>query len=359
MNGDGHPDLVAAMINEVGTNSLNALAVMINSGSGAFTTEIDGSPENPGALAALDLDGDGKLDLIVGCGPDVYSNQAYISVIFGRGTGSLAEVEERSATKVQEVVAGDVNGDGKVDLVVAGFGQLAVYLGDGHGLLTQWTSTAAGTVANIALADVNGDGFADVVGQDLSGHFVVLPGNGKGKFVKSQSTSPGLTSLGFAVGDFNGDGLSDVAIRSVFTNQIQVLWGSKSGGMISGPILTTAYGSAAINVAMTAGDFNGDGIQDLAVSTYDFSTVNSCFIEVFPGAASGTFGAEIISPAPVNGTVAAADMNNDGKADVVLTGVDTGSFPDFNRRAARQRPGRIHSSDIPAVSLLDGRDRYR
>jgi hypothetical protein len=118
VNGDGHPDLIAVLSNQT-AQFINAVAVLINNGNGSFAApELDGSPETPISIAAADLDHDGNVDIVAGCLPDLYSGQSYVSVMRGRGTGSLAEVEEISAGSYPVVDVADFNGDGHLDLAV-------------------------------------------------------------------------------------------------------------------------------------------------------------------------------------------------------------------------------------------------
>ncbi len=323
VNGDGHPDLLATLINEVGINNINALAVLINKGSGTFASpELEGTAENPGALAAVDLNHDGKLDVVVGCGPDVYSGQGYVTVIVGRGTVSLAEVQEIRASGALAVDAADINGDGHVDVLVGTTTGITPYFGNGEGGFTPGTvvPVSGGGVANLAVADVNGDHKLDLVAFLENGNLAVALGHGDGTFGAAASY-PGYLAYGFAVGDLNGDGYADVALSAIFSNGVQILWGSATGALVRGPLLITSYAPAQATQAVAIGEFNGDGLPDLAVSTVDYNTLNN-YIELFPGKTDGTLGSSIKTLVPVNGSIAAADMNRDGRMDLVLSGVE-------------------------------------
>jgi hypothetical protein len=326
LTGNGHPDLIAVLSNQT-SESINALAVLANDGKGNFAApQLDGSPETPVSIAAVDLNRDGKLDVIVGSIPDVYSGQAYMSVVFGAGDGSLTEVREIPTDGTPEAVAaGDVNGDGKVDVVVANAANIIVYLSDGRGAFKAQTPIPVdGGLSNVAIADVNGDGKPDIVALVGGTDVAVLLGRGDGTFSKPKIYR-GLLSIGFAVGDVNGDGYADVILGGVFTNGLQILWGSSTGALTPGPFLGTSGSVATENQAIAIGDFNGDGKTDIAVSTIDYNNLISS-IELFPGVGNGNFGNEVVSPVPVNGVIAAGDMNGDGLPDLVLSGLNDDSL---------------------------------
>lgn len=124
-----------------------------------------------------------------------------------------------TGTSPQSVAIGDVNGDGRPDLVSANRGSntVSVLLGNGDGTFQAQTAYAAGNAPNaVAIGDVNGDGRLDIVEGGLNGGTVVLIGNGDGTFRSPISyASPGA-STSIVLADLNGDGRSDVVELNQF-----------------------------------------------------------------------------------------------------------------------------------------------
>ncbi|HTQ57513.1 MAG TPA: VCBS repeat-containing protein [Bryobacteraceae bacterium] len=330
LNGDGHPDLIAVLSNQT-AQYINALAVLLNDGQGNFgAPELDGSPETPISIAAVDLNRNGKLDVIVGCLPDVYSKRSYVSVVAGRGTGSLAEAPELTAGSYPLVDVADVNGDGHLDLVVADESSIWVALGNGRGGFARQPGVASnGQPENIAVRDVNGDGKPDVVTEVFNGKTNVLTvrlGKGGGRLGPPQSIAA-IVNSGFAVGDLNGDGYADVVMSAVFSNMLRPYWGTSAGAFTVGAILNTTYTPSGEPQTVAIGDFNHDGRPDIAVSTLDQGSFHS-YVEVFLGNGNGTFGNAILTAVPVNGALAVGDMDRDGLPDLVLTGLNNNTLQD-------------------------------
>lgn len=170
---------------------------------------------------------------------------------------------------------------------------------------------------------MNGDGKPDIITEVFyrsASLLTVRVGKGGGQFAPPQSI-PVIVNSGFAAGDLNGDGYADVVMSAAFSNSLQVYWGSATGAFTAGPTLPTQYSLAQEPQTVVIGDFNGDGKADIAVSTYGSSTTS--YVELLPGKGDGTFGAGLLTPVPVNGSLAAADMNGDGRLDLVLSGLDT------------------------------------
>jgi len=233
-NGDGKVDLVT-----VNSNNDNDVAVVLGDGQGGFTRAV-GSPfavgPGPYPLALGDLDADGKVDLVVsstgfsnGLGPAAVSG---LTALFGDGRGGFRRSEIPLRTGHTWFVAiGDVNGDGKPDLVTPhGHDHLlSVLLGDGRGSFTEASGSPfdLGQKAwYIALVDLNRDGNADVVAAADSGVRALL-GDGRGAFTQAPG-SPFATGKGtwkLRVADVNADGKSDVATSNLESDSVTVLLG--------------------------------------------------------------------------------------------------------------------------------------
>ena len=171
----------------------------------------------------------------------------------------------------------------------------------------------------VVVGDFNGDGIPDIAVAN-SGYpqlLTVYLGNGDGTFTVAASSSvAGFYPGGIAVGDFNGDGIQDLAISNSSDNTVVVLLGNGDG------TFTQVASSPATGIqpaGLTVGDFNGDGVADLAVVNGDNS--GSGTLSILLGNGDGTFTAAAESPAVGSGAFAivTADFNGDGKADLAVT----------------------------------------
>jgi hypothetical protein len=224
---DGLPDLVTSgVIPADGCPSSNMYLAASN-----FSYSVSESWNFQGTYGAVlgDFNGDGKLDLALS-GNDSECNNAGVWVALGNGDGTfqnpvLYSVEYPS----NEIVAADVNGDGKLDLITGG---ICVLLGNGDGTFTNGPCTNAssgGLNASMLLDDFNGDGKLDVAllyspGTDGSYGIYVYPGEGDGRFGSptSYAVSPDFTAM--ATGDLNGDGRLDFALSNTATGNAAILF---------------------------------------------------------------------------------------------------------------------------------------
>jgi len=232
------------------------------------------------------------------------------------------------------VAVGDLNLDGIPDLVVANQspGTVSVLLGNGDGTfraaVTYDSGAGAGGISeSVAIADLNGDGKPDlVVGSDTSsGNAVgVLLGNGDGTF-QPAVTYPGLGFWFVAVADVNGDGKPDLIADSQFSNDVAVALGNGDGTFQS-PVSYGAGATAPFGVAIA--DVNGDGHMDLLVANWWVGWPNTeGSVGVLLGNGDGTFQPAVIydSGGTVAHSVAVADLNGDGKPDLVVANSGSGT----------------------------------
>src|SRR5438067_2455744 len=177
------------------------------------------------------------------------------------------------------VKAGDVNGDGNLDLVTASVGNVmgAVLLGNGDGTFQPpRIMPFIGDPESIAIRDFNGDGKMDLAfaNDDApDAKVTVMLGNGDGTFQAAQRFSVGAAeSESLAAGDFNGDGKLDLVVANAGTNDVSVLLGNGDGTFR--PALTFPAGNRLEFIAI--GDFDHDGKLDVAVASYNKIGRASC-----------------------------------------------------------------------------------
>ena len=320
-------------------------------------------------LAVGDFNGDGNLDIAA---PDYYDGQIRIYLGDGKG-GFTAGAIIQDKGQPFSLYAADLNHDGKTDLLVLNvYGTLglnngaAVYLGDGTGNFNYEQTYPGSNVTFIprCVADINGDGYLDVLGADGLGNVLAMTGNPDGSFNAPQTIASGFesqysqtvlytaditgsgipalltnSSEGFdtavataslkygavqkrtsgvfgaqvAIADFNSDGAQDVAIG--VSGGIQFFYGNKSGLFPDSSITATPAGTSFL----FAGDFNGDGIADVASPGADG------ILRTYFGSKSGVFQA----PVQFSGAISTSfnyigntvgDFDGDGHQDILLSG---------------------------------------
>ena len=354
VNGDGKSDIVAANSCASNNNCANgSVGVLLNNGDGTFQNAIAYNATGSGAVfvAAGDLNNDGKADLVVAsnCTNSNDCSTGSMSVLLGNGDGSFQTAVNYASggQSTQALAIGDVNGDGKFDVVLADFcvsnsscqvGQISLLLGNGDGTFQPATTfNSGGTYTrNVVLADLNGDGKLDVLaasqtdqgGQWQDGGVVsVLLGNGDATFQPAFAyTSGQYAGISLAVTDLNHDGKLDAVMASECVNNyscltggVSVYLGNGDGTLVGAPNYNPG-GWNAFSVAMA--DVDGDGKLDLLVSE-QCNNNNSCsngVASVLLGNGDGTFKPAVqYDSAGQNGfTIVAADVNGDGKPDLLI-----------------------------------------
>jgi RHS repeat-associated protein len=260
-NHDGKLDV--ALVNAGGV-----VAVLLGHGDGTFSNgAVYPVSAAAKAIAVGDFNGDGKLDLATA------NADGKVSLLLGNGDGTFqTAVSFAAGTGLQGIAAGDFNGDGKLDLVVTNPADrsIDVLLGNGNGTFQAPIHLITGTGLdypyNVVVGDFNGDGKLDIAITDyFAPNVTILLGNGDGTFRPPFDFPAGAYPTGLVVADFNGDGKLDLAVTNTQqTNTVSVLLGN-SNGSFRAPV---TYALGADPGPLVAADLNGDGKPDLAVLNY-------------------------------------------------------------------------------------------
>ncbi len=226
-NGDGKLDL--AVLN----NGDNTVSILLNNGSGFIGGANLSVGTSPFAIATGDFNGDGKLDLVVANGGD-----GTVSVLLGNGSGGFGTASTFTAGGGADSIAvGDFDNDDAVDLAVGNGADNTVVLlkGDGTGSFAAPVAYTVGSTgfANpyyVVAGDFNGDGKLDLaVANNGDGNVSVLLNNGSGGFSKAVNYATGSTSLPFPesvlTADLNGDGRLDLVVANSTEPDISILLG--------------------------------------------------------------------------------------------------------------------------------------
>jgi hypothetical protein len=280
-------------------------------------------------VVAADFNGDGKLDLAT-----ANQNGNNVSVLLGNGSGGFGTAIDTSVGLSPENLAvGDFNGDGKPDLAVLNTadGTVSILLGNGDGTFSASATPTVGTSpVGIAVGDFNGDGKLDlVVTDDGDNNVEVFLGKGNGTFGSGVTYTVGTGSKApdaVAVGDFNGDGIPDLAVANFGDGTFSILLGNGSGGFGAPAVVSIGNPAASAPAAIVVGDFNGDGKLDVALADYGEDLVWTAL-----GNGNGGFGTPSsrsvgdVSPV-LPAALATGDLNGDGKLDLVVPNFNDGNF---------------------------------
>jgi hypothetical protein len=356
LNNDGREDLITAC----GLNSGNGndpFALSLSTGDGTYAPQVcytlpSGTPYD---ITIGDFNGDGNLDLAICNG----SNNIYEYLNNGKGALHLQATFVTTAP-VYSIVAADANHDGKIDLLFTGYNdkKLFVYFGNGDGGFRVGPTSTLDLQGSLKVGDFDGDGKVDLVSQaTLYGTSVqVAYGDGQGHF---QETAIFGTDIGYEVFDLDGDGKSDlIGIPFDFSlngytyyKNVNFLRGNANRTFTSQDIPLGQCNAGDVNPI--AADFNGDGINDLAVLEASDCNGNQPYtLNVLLGNGDGTYRPEqsvfTTSSVEVLGAVLSVQrVNRDSRPDIELTGVTGNNNAEITYLLMNTTPGNFPSCNPP------------
>jgi hypothetical protein len=349
VNGDGKPDLVAL---NVTSSPISVLRNTTAPGASVVSfgiPETFASAPLGGILTAADLNGDGKPDLILVTEPNDAGLPGSIAVLTNATESAIATTQfsSQQAIPVGEsplaIVSADINGDGKPDLIVTNYmdSTISVLLNItppgavAPSFATQQTFVTGLFPDSIAIADVNGDGKLDLVVTNRVDNTVSVllnttsPGATIASFAGQKAFPTGQWPQSVAVADLNGDGKLDLIIGNHDDNTISVLLNTTEPGATTPTfaaqqtfvaILASKPDSLADFVSIAIADINADGMPDIIISNSSDDTVAVLTNTTPPGASIASFAAPVAFPTGVwPSSVKAADVNDDGRADLLTT----------------------------------------
>jgi cysteine-rich repeat protein len=382
-DGDGHLD--AALIGTLGGDEI---AMLYGRGDGTFEAPRAFADANePEGLAAGDLDGDGKAELLVAdtldgatgtygrfvvwsfdaartptrgqtlqvgarifsptvrdfnndgrldLGTIAYDNYSTVGsyVVWpGKGDGTLSGPVASSINDGGSAAVADMDGDGNLDIAIAGAAGPTLQLGHGDGTfgMPVVVGTAQGaSQGDIEVADLDGDHHPDILVSNINTtntlpSLSVFRANGDGTFADGARSDIGYAPIGLAVIDADRDGAVDLAVTSSVSLVLDLFFGRGDGTFRSQNVAITSTGSIG-DVAL--GDLDEDGRLDMV--TLDSYFFNKRIL-VALGRGDGTFGPQVGYPASAQGLrVTMGDLDGDGHQDVVASGTVVTAIDDLS-----------------------------
>jgi len=370
VNNDGKNEVAMTSSFRVGPDMFSSISVYSQNDSGWLEHPAVYWTNNkviqPETIDVGDVNNDGKSDIVVG------NKGLNIEIFLQNAAGSFDTSITYPTENSEQIQIGDINNDGLLDIVGIGWlvdstglsggtNSVDVFLQNQSGTFDQpvtYTITNGGLMETLDLGDVNNDGFLDIIVISrwyLCTNIGVLIQNGVGKFEPPvyYKIDGAVTNTGLAVGDINSDGLEDVVV-SYRGDQVQniAVFHQNISGSLDPPIkYPSSYDPGAIEIA----DINHDGKQDIILTT-------SCSISIYLQGSDNTLMPASRYFIPCIGgfydgdpnSIAVADINNDSYNDIVLAHRFDGLVVLYNRLGDARPNISVSPSSVNFGSVILG-----